>query len=43
VNSVFQTAAARGDWLILWILRNVKMGTLVEDHPTGAGYYAYAS
>jgi hypothetical protein len=39
--SIIQTAAASGDWLILWILRNVKSGTLVEDHPSRAGCYVY--
>jgi hypothetical protein len=38
--SVIHTAAASGDWLILWLLRNVKSGTLVEDHPSRAGCYA---
>lgn len=33
------TTAAGGDLLILWLLRNVKPGTLVEDHPTNAGCY----
>jgi hypothetical protein len=33
------TAAAGGDWLILWLIRNVKAGMLVEDHPTNAGCY----
>jgi len=33
------TAAASGDWLILWLIRNVKSGMLVEDHPTNAGCY----
>jgi hypothetical protein len=37
--SVVHTAAAGGDWLILWLLRNVRKGTLVEDHPTNAGCY----
>jgi hypothetical protein len=37
--SLVHTAAAGGDWLILWLLRNVKSGTLVEDHPTNAGCY----
>jgi hypothetical protein len=41
--SVIQTAAASGDWLILWLLRNVKGGTLVEDHPSRAGCYVYQS
>ncbi len=40
---VLQTAAASGDWLILWLLRNVKRGTLVEDHPSKAGCYVYES
>jgi hypothetical protein len=33
------TIAAGGDFLILWIIRNVKPKTLVEDHPTNAGCY----
>ena len=33
------TAGAGGDWLVLWLIRNVKSGTLVEDHPTNAGCY----
>jgi hypothetical protein len=37
--SLVHTAAAGGDWLILWLIRNVKAGTLVEDHPTNAGCY----
>ena len=37
--SVVHTAAAGGDWFVLWMLRNVKSGTLVEDHPTHAGCY----
>jgi hypothetical protein len=39
--SVIQTAAASGDWLILWLLRTTQGGTLVEDHPTRAGCYVY--
>jgi len=35
------TTAAGGDMLILWIIRNVKPNTLVEDHPTNAGCYIY--
>lgn len=31
------TLAAGGDALILWLLRGVPPGTLVEDHPTRAG------
>ena len=41
--SIIQTAAASGDWLILWLLRHVKSGTLVEDHPSRAGCYVYES
>ncbi len=37
------TSAAGGDLLILWIIRNVKPNTLVEDHPTNAGCYIYES
>lgn len=37
------TTAAGGDFLILWILRNVKANTLVEDHPTRAGCYVMES
>jgi hypothetical protein len=37
---VVHTAGAGGDWLVLWLTRNVKRGTLVEDHPTHAGCYA---
>ena len=33
------TVAAGGDFLILWLLRNVRPGTLVEDHPERAGCY----
>jgi hypothetical protein len=33
------TLAAGGDFLILWLIRHVKAGTLVEDHPTRAGCY----
>ncbi|HEX5840607.1 MAG TPA: DUF3267 domain-containing protein [Anaerolineales bacterium] len=36
---LFHTSAAGGDWLILWLLRNVRAGSLVEDHPTNAGCY----
>lgn len=31
--------AAGGDILILWLIRNVKAGSLVEDHPKKAGCY----
>ena len=37
------TTAAGGDLLILWIIRNVKPNTLVEDHHTNAGCYIYES
>lgn len=37
--SLVHTAAAGGDWLILWLIRNVKPGMQVEDHPTNAGCY----
>ncbi|HSL44034.1 MAG TPA: DUF3267 domain-containing protein [Anaerolineales bacterium] len=37
--SLVHTSAAGGDWLILWLLRNVRSGALVEDHPTNAGCY----
>lgn len=33
------TFAAGGDMLILWLIRNVPAGKLVEDHPTRAGCY----
>jgi hypothetical protein len=37
--SLIHTGAAGGDWLILWLIRKLKPGTLVEDHPTRAGCY----
>lgn len=37
--SLIHTSAAGGDWLVLWLLRHVKAGTEVEDHPTNAGCY----
>lgn len=33
------TLAAGGDALILWMLRDVPRGALVEDHPSRAGCY----
>lgn len=36
------TLAAGGDALILWVLRDVPAGSLVEDHPTRAGCYVVA-
>jgi hypothetical protein len=41
--SLAHTSAAGGDWLILWLIRNVKAGTQVEDHPTNAGCYVIES
>jgi hypothetical protein len=38
---ILYTTAASGDILILWIIRNVKRNTLVEDHPTNAGCYIF--
>jgi hypothetical protein len=37
--SLFHASASGGDWLILWLIRNVKAGAQVEDHPTNAGCY----
>lgn len=37
--SLIHTIGAGGDWLILWLIRAVPAGTLVEDHPTRAGCY----
>jgi len=37
--SLIHTSAAGGDFLILWLIRNVNAGSLVEDHPTNAGCY----
>lgn len=37
--SIIHTSAAGGDWLILWLLRNVRSDAQVEDHPTNAGCY----
>lgn len=41
--SVVHTSAAGGDWLILWLIRNVTAGMQVEDHPTHAGCYVLES
>jgi hypothetical protein len=41
VFSVIHTLGAGGDWLILWLLRKVPPGTLVEDHPSRAGCYVF--
>lgn len=40
---LIHTAAAGGDWLVLWLIRNVQGGQLVEDHPTNAGCYIIES
>lgn len=37
--SLVHTSAAGGDWLVLWLIRHVKAGMQVEDHPTHAGCY----
>jgi hypothetical protein len=36
---LLHTSAAGGDWLVLWLIRNLKPGTMVEDHPAQAGCY----
>lgn len=41
--SLIHTSAAGGDWLILWLIRHVKAGMQVEDHPTNAGCYVLES
>lgn len=41
--SLIHTSAAGGDWLILWLIRNVQAGKQVEDHPTNAGCYVLES
>jgi len=41
--SIVHTSAAGGDWLILWLIRHVKAGMQVEDHPTNAGCYVLES
>jgi hypothetical protein len=41
--SLVHTSAAGGDWLILWLIRNVKAGMQVEDHSTNAGCYVLES
>ena len=39
IFGLLYTTAAGGDFLILWIIRSIKLNTLVEDHPTNAGCY----
>ena len=41
VFGIVFTAAAGGDFLILWMIRNVPSNSLVEDHPTRAGCYVF--
>jgi hypothetical protein len=41
--SLVHTSSAGGDWLILWLIRHVQAGMLVEDHPTNAGCYVLES
>lgn len=36
---LLHTSAAGGDFLILWLIRKVKAGMQVQDHPTRAGCY----
>ncbi len=36
---LFYTLVAGGDMLILWLIRHVKAGQRVADHPTHAGCY----
>lgn len=36
---MFFTFAAGGDLLILWLIRSLKPGTLVKDHPSKFGCY----
>ncbi|NJN79943.1 MAG: DUF3267 domain-containing protein [Anaerolineales bacterium] len=36
---LLHTIAAGGDWIVLWKIRNLQPGTLVEDHSTRAGCY----
>jgi hypothetical protein len=41
--SLLHATASSGDWLVLWIIRKVEPGSLVEDHPTNAGCYVIES
>src|SRR5512142_488404 len=41
--SLIHTSAAGGDWLVLWLIRNLKPGTMVEDHLMQAGCYVIES
>jgi hypothetical protein len=37
--SLMHSSAAGGDWLVLWLIHNLRSGQWVEDHPTQAGCY----
>ncbi|MBU6360559.1 MAG: metalloprotease family protein [Chloroflexota bacterium] len=39
---IIHTIAANGDWQVLWLIRKVRHGSQVEDHPTRAGCYVIA-
>lgn len=39
---IIHTIAASGDWQVLWLIRKVRHGSQVEDHPTRAGCYVIA-
>ena len=41
--SLVHASASGGDWLVLWLIRNVEAGKQVEDHPTNAGCYVIES
>jgi len=41
IFGMFFMLVAGGDFLIIFALRNEKMDTLVEDHPSEAGCYVY--
>jgi len=41
IFGIFFTLTAGGDFLIIYVLRNEKTDTLVEDHPSEAGCYVY--
>jgi len=41
ILGMFFTVAAGGDFLIIHALRKEKKDTLIEDHPSEVGYFAY--
>jgi len=43
ISSLVHTSAAGGDWLILWLIRNVRAGMQVDNHPTKAGCHVLES